>query len=61
MKGKDLFIRQIDLMGLFVYGFGFFIAVFNQELALGYFIFIFVSSIFLSFINATNKLKGDKK
>ena len=61
MKTKDLGIRQIDLIGLFVYGFVFFIAAFDEELALGYITFIFFGSLFLLLINVTNKLKEDKK
>ena len=48
---KKLEIRIIDLLALFVFGFGFLIAVFDTEMAVGYISFLIIGCLVLSIMN----------
>lgn len=61
MKINDLILRQVDMVMLFVFGFTFLIVAINPMTGAGYFVYVAISSIFLMFFNALNKLKEDKK
>jgi hypothetical protein len=61
MKLNEFFIREVDLILLFVMGFGFFIACFNPHLALGYELSLFFGITFLSISNYLNSKKEVKQ
>lgn len=60
MKLNDFVIREVDIIFLFVFGFGFFIDEIDPIQAKKYWIFLIVSSLLMMCVNAVNKNKNEK-
>lgn len=54
-KLNKFYLRGIDLLIIFVYGFAFFIMAFDAKLGLGYFFFCVVASLILMGVNYSNE------